>query len=148
MAEFLSVLSSGGEGKVDVLKAISVDVENWGVYRFGEIRGIHTTPALGGNCGEANLVVYYDVDCSPHCVVLQVGHLNCFVNHALASEGSVTVNQKGNVSHSLVGLLEGSLHVVFGSDSAKHHRVYALQMRGVCQNFAGKLTTIRIGSGK
>ena len=102
MIELLAVLGSDREHLTDIVHRVSVDVENRGFDRLGKIGAVDSGAGLGGVSRETDLIVHYDVDGATDLVVGKVNHLHGLINDTLASEGSVTVNNEGHYSLSLL----------------------------------------------
>lgn len=146
MVELLAVLRSDLEAVVNVLHAVSVDMEDGSADSLGEVRGVHVTATLGGHGGETNLVVHDDVDGATDAVVLQVLHLHGLVDDTLTGESGVTVNEDGHDGIKVTRGTKGLSEMVLSSNTAHDDRIDALKMRGVGENLDGQLLAIVIFS--
>ena len=102
MIELLAVLSSNREHLTDIVHRVSIDVEDRGFDRLGKVGAVDSGAGLGGVGRETDLVVHNDVDGATDLIVGKVNHLHGLINDTLASEGSVTVNNEGDYSLSLL----------------------------------------------
>lgn len=76
MFEFLSVLGSSSENIIDVIQAVSVHMENWGVDSLGQVRTVNGRSTLVWGGGETDLVVHDNMDGTSNGVVFQILHLD------------------------------------------------------------------------
>jgi hypothetical protein len=76
MLEFLSIFSSSSENEINIIQAVSVDMENWSIYSLGQVRAVDGRSTLIWSCGETNLVVHNNMDCTSNSVILQILHLD------------------------------------------------------------------------
>mmetsp|Transcript_24212 Transcript_24212/g.37290 ORF Transcript_24212/g.37290 Transcript_24212/m.37290 type:complete len:345 (+) Transcript_24212:1000-2034(+) len=148
MIEFLSVLGSQLEHEAHVIHAVGVNVEDGSVDSLGEVRGIDTGAGHLGASSESDLVVHDDVDGASNLVVLQILHLDALVAHALAGEGSISVDQHRDNSVTILSLLNQALKMVLCSSSSHNNGVDALQVRGVSEHLDGELLAIAVSSGE
>lgn len=102
MIELLAVLCSDREHLADIIHRIGIDVEDRGFDRLGKIGAVDSRAGLGGVGRETDLIVHNDVDGATDLIVGKVNHLHGLINDTLASEGSVTVNNEGDYSLSLL----------------------------------------------
>lgn len=96
LAVLLTVLSGKLECLSYILNTVSVDMEDWSFYRFGNICTVMARSGFVWRCCETNLVVDYDVDRAANFVVLKVLHLQAFKHNTLASERCVTMDKNRN----------------------------------------------------
>jgi hypothetical protein len=117
----------GGElaDKVDGLDVVSVDVEDGGVDRLGDVGAVGRRTGESGVCRETNLVVDDDVDGSSGSVVGERVHAHRLVDDSLTGERSVSV-EKNTHSGVVVDLV--SLKVLDGSGLTQNDGVLALEM--------------------
>ena len=131
LVECLSVLSSNLESLDDVLKTVSVNVEDGGVDSLGDIRSIHARSATVRSGSETNLVVDDDVEGTTDGVVLEILHLKALVDDTLASHGGVTVDNDGDNLLAVLSL--ATEEVLLSASSSGDDRVDSLQVRWVSQ---------------
>mmetsp|Transcript_6060 Transcript_6060/g.13931 ORF Transcript_6060/g.13931 Transcript_6060/m.13931 type:complete len:436 (+) Transcript_6060:1097-2404(+) len=123
---------------------VSVDVKDRRVEGLAEVRCVGRGAAVDGVRGEADLVVDDHVDGPPDVEVLDARHLHRLVDHALAGERGVAVEQnRDDVPHvlravSAVDLLRPGL--------PEDHGVDALEMRGVGDEAEMDLASVGIGA--
>jgi len=86
MFKFLTIFSSSSEYVMHIIKTLSINMEDWGINRFGKIRSIVSRSSFAWNGCETNLIVDNDMNCSSNSVILQVLHLHCFINNSLSGE--------------------------------------------------------------
>lgn len=102
MIELLAVLGSDREHLTDIIHRVGVDMEDWGFDRLCKVGAVDSGAGLGGVGRETDLVVHNDVDSATYLIVGKVNHLHGLINDTLASEGSITVNNEGDYSLSLL----------------------------------------------
>ena len=102
MIELLAVLGSDREHLTDIIHRVGVDVEDRGFDRLGKVGAVDSGAGLGGVGRETDLVVHNDMDGATYLIVGKVNHLHGLINDTLASEGSITVNNEGDYSLSLL----------------------------------------------
>mmetsp|Transcript_17393 Transcript_17393/g.15305 ORF Transcript_17393/g.15305 Transcript_17393/m.15305 type:complete len:315 (-) Transcript_17393:810-1754(-) len=111
LLELHSILQSKLHNLVNFFRFISINVEYWGFNRLGNICTIKTTSSIFLDCSETNLVVTNNVNSTSNLIVIEVPHLEGFINDTLTSNSSITMDSNRenfftiNITHML---LEGS----------------------------------------
>jgi len=103
-------------------------VEDRHLEAFGDVRRVVRGAAGVRGRREADLVVDDDVDGAAGAVGGQLAHVEGLVDHALAGEGGVPVDEDREHGAAVVVL---SLEVLPGADDAFEHAVGGLQVGGV-----------------
>lgn len=107
---------------VDQLRLICIDMNDGCLDGFSHVCAVKTSPCLCWGCSETDLIVSYDVNDSVYVIMIQVRHLETFVNDTLTSDCSITVNQH---SQALFLVLQG----IFNSLNMTHNDwIHSLQM--------------------
>ncbi len=109
--ELLSVFCCELKGCDNFVETISIDVEDRAVQCLCEIRRVDTRARFVWVCCKADLVIDNDMNCTTNFVVLQVNHLHGLVDDTLTCERSISVNENGNYTSSVVifeDVLEGT----------------------------------------
>ena len=119
----------GGEpGDVhDRLGIVAVDVEDRRLDAARDVRGIGRGARVGRAGREADLVVDDQMDRAAGAEAPQLRHLEALVDHALAGEGGIAVQQEPHDARALGVALLGLL----GAHLAEHDRVDRLEVRRV-----------------
>lgn len=71
---------------------ICIYVKDWCLDSFSDVSTIQPSPCLCWGCCEADLVVGNNMDDPVSLVMLKIRHLKTLINDALASKGSITMN--------------------------------------------------------
>ena len=117
---------TGDEG--DRFRIVRIDVENRRLHHFtdvGAVRGRTRIQRVRGR--EAHLVVDNDAHGTAHFVTAGFGHVQSFLNHALAGDGGVAVD--GNRQNFVAAWLVQTIQTgAYGTDN---HRADDLEVRRV-----------------
>jgi len=125
---FLAVLCRKFASLHDIIKRVSIYMEDWAIQSSCKIRWVNSRSWFGRVSCEPNLVVDDDVDCATDLVVRKSQHLHAFVNNSLTCERSISVDK--NRHHSLsVRVFQDMLE---RSCFAEYSRVHSFEMRWVC----------------
>ena len=144
MIELLAVLGRDRENLTHIIHRVSIDVEDRGLDRLGKICTVDTGARFAGVGGETDLVVHNDVDGATYLVAGKVNHLHGLINDTLASKGSITVNNEGNYSLSIMVTKE----VLLSTSTSKNDGIDGLKMRGIGKDGLSQLLSIRIRLGE
>ena len=128
LVEGASVLVGVAGGAGHRLGVVGVDVEDRHLQALGQVGGVDGGAGRGRAGGEADLVVDDDVDGAAGAVGGQLAHVEGLVDHALAGEGGVTVDED---RHDRVALLAQADAVLLGAHDALDDAVDRLQVGGV-----------------
>ena len=124
--EGLSVLKGDFHDLDHRFYIVGIDMKHQGLSDFRHIGAIGRGAGIEIVRGEANLVVHHNVDRPSRSVAVKPSHLGQLVDHTLAGNGSVPMDQNGQHTCFL------SSHGIDACPcDAFDHRVNCLQMRGV-----------------
>lgn len=92
LLELLAVVHSQGDHLVHQLRLVTVDVDDRGLDRLGNVGAVDASPGLSRGGGEPDLVVGHNMDHPVDIVVAWVSHLQALVDNALSSHSCITVD--------------------------------------------------------
>ena len=105
-------------------------MENRSVDHLGDVGAVARGAGIRRQCGETDLVVHHKMNGAASAVALELGHVECLRNDALADEGGITMNENRDHFFAFHGILENPLT---GAGLAFDDRVHRFQMAGVCR---------------
>ena len=109
------------------LRVVAVHVQDRRLHRLGDVGAVEAGIGVRRHGGEADLVVGDDVDRAAGAVADELAHRHGLVDHALAGEGGVAVQQDAHHGAAALGVAR---HVLPRAHLADHHRVHRLQVAG------------------
>jgi hypothetical protein len=122
-------LTAEGHGKADDLGdgfgVLAVDMENGALEHLGNGRGVGRGAGLLRIGGEADLVVQNDVQGAADGVGVELGEIERFLNHALADECGVAMNQQ---AHAVVAVARA---ILLGAHTSFSDGIDEFKMAGV-----------------
>lgn len=130
LVEFVAVFVGDLHALVQQIGLVCVHVEDWSAHHLGNLRAVVGGAGLVLIGGESDLVVHDNMNDASGCVILQILHLQRFVDDSLSSDSGITVYYD---RHSL-SLCIFRNYILDGSDSPIHQGVDCLQVRGVGDN--------------
>lgn len=89
------------------LRLICIHMNYWCLNRFGHIRAVETSPRFCRSRCEPDLIISYHMDYPMVCIMVQISHLETFIDDALSSQSSITVDQH---THHFVPVLSLVVH--------------------------------------
>lgn len=105
---------------------------------LSHICAVKTSPCFCWGCSETDLVVSYDMDDSVYVVMVQVGHLEAFINDSLAGNCSITVNQHSQTFFLILQCILNSLNMTHDD------WIHSLQMRRIRQDSQTNILPLNI----
>jgi len=149
MIKFLSIFSSCLECPVNIFHAISIDMNDWSIDRFSQVWGVHATSSFSWYSGETNLIIYNNVYGTSNSIVLQILHLQWFIANSLSCKWCITMDQHWNnlISSCLMRLsFSFTKWMMFSSGSTHNNWINTFEMRWICKNFNGHISSIWVCS--
>ncbi len=109
------------------LRIVAVHMEHRALRHLGNVGAIRTAAPIDVVGSEAHLVVHHHMQGATGAVRLQSRHLHQFIDHALASDRGIAVNDHG------AQLFRHERMVLFDqrTRNALHHRPHTFQVAGV-----------------
>ena len=90
-------------------RVVSINVKNRRLDHFGDVGGIKRGAGVGGQRGEADLVIDDDVDRAAGAVAGKLGHVEYLRDDALAGERGIAMEEQREDLAAVVGVLEDAL---------------------------------------
>lgn len=126
--ELLAIRYCHFDHLVHQLRLIGVDMDDRRLDGLSHVCAVKTSPCFCWGCRKTDLVVSYDMDDTINVVMVQVGHLEAFINDSLAGNCSITVNQHGQALFLILQCIFNSLNVTHDD------WINSLQMRRIRQD--------------
>jgi hypothetical protein len=143
--EFLSELSCSLKYEVNIFHTVSIDMEDWCIDSFCQIRAVSARPSFIWGSSESDLIVYNNMDSSTYGVILKILHLHRFINNTLTRESCVTVDKNWA---NLLSFYMITSKMLFSSYFSHNDWVDTLKMRWISKNFASHMASVWILSSK
>ena len=118
------------------LHIVGIDVKDQPLGDLGHIGAIGRRSCVEVVGGEAHLVVHHEVHGATSAVAVQASHLDHLVQHTLACDGRIAVDEDGQHAGFVT-----TVCVDAGAGDAFHHRVDRLEVRGVGRQSDGHFFT-------
>jgi hypothetical protein len=80
------------------LRILAVDVEDWDLEHFENVRRVSRRASFLGTGRKSNLVVHDHMKGSAHGIAGKLAHVERLLHHSLARNGGVAMNQDGQVA--------------------------------------------------
>lgn len=122
LSEFLAIVHSQFDRLVDEFGLIGVHMNNGSLDGLSHTSAVQSSSCFSGSSGKSDLVVSNDVDDSINVVMVEVCHLQTFVDNSLSSYCCVTVNED---SQRFIIIIEGILHCF---DVSHDDRIHSFEM--------------------